>query len=166
MTQQRYLKIAAWFEARPMALSALKLLNRWLPRCLYLAYPVLLLVLVFFRDGRILKVLLIPAAVFLIVTLLRKGIHAKRPYEQLNIKPLIQKDKKGESFPSRHVASAFILALAFLYVNIPLGIITFLIAFLIAIIRPLAGIHFPRDVIVGALLSLALGIPAFWFLAF
>ena len=64
------------------------------------------------------------------------------------------------------MASSFILALAFWYINLSLGLLVTLIALLITVIRPLAGIHFPRDVIAGALLSLVLGIPAFLFLPF
>ena len=166
MTQQGYLKITAWFQAHPRTLRLMKILNRWLPLCLYAAYPVLLLVLAFLRDSRIWKVVFIPAAVFILVTILRKFVNAKRPYELLGVQPLIPKNKRGESFPSRHVASAFILALAFWYINLPLGLLVMLIALLIAVIRPLAGIHFPRDVIASALLSLVLGIPAFLLLPF
>lgn len=166
MTAEGYSKLSAWFRAHPRILGLIKFLNRLLPLCLYAGYPVLLAVLALRRDSRIWKVLLIPAAVFVIVTIVRKLINAKRPYEALEISPLIPKEKKGQSFPSRHVSAAFVLALAFWYINTPLGITVTAMAVLIAVIRPLAGIHFPRDVIAGALLSLTLGIPAFLFLPF
>ncbi len=161
MTEKRYAATASWFRERPGCLRIMVFLNRWLPRCLYAAYPALLLVLALLRDARIWKAVLIPAAVFVVVTVIRKAIDAPRPYEALDIQPLIPKNKKGESFPSRHVASAFVLAEAFWYINPFLGLLVGIMALLIAVIRPLAGIHFPRDVAAGALLSLALGIPAF-----
>lgn len=161
MTEKRYAATASWFREHPGCLRIMVLLNRWLPRCLYAAYPALLLVLALLRDARIWKAVLIPAAVFVVVTVIRKAIDAPRPYEALDIQPLIPKNKKGESFPSRHVASAFVLAEAFWYINPFLGLLVGIMALLIAVIRPLAGIHFPRDVAAGALLSLALGIPAF-----
>lgn len=166
MTAEGYSKISRWFRAHPRILGLMEFLNRWLPLCLYAGYPVLLAVLALRWDSRFWKVLLIPAAVFAIVTIVRKLIDARRPYEMLEISPLISKEKKGQSFPSRHVSAAFILALAFWYISAPLGAIVTAMAVLIAVIRPLAGIHFPRDVIAGVLLSLALGIPAFLFLPF
>lgn len=166
MTEERYLKISVWFRRRPGCLRTMAFLNRWLPLALYAAYPALILVLAFQRDARLWKTVLIPAAVFAVVTVIRKAINAPRPYEQLPIQPLIAKNKKGESFPSRHVASAVVLAEAFWYISPLLGIPAGLAALLMTVIRPLAGIHFPRDVIAGAVLSLALGIPAFLFLPF
>lgn len=166
MTEKRYAAITAWFRERPGCLRAMVFLNRWLPRCLYAAYPVMLLILALLRDARIWKAILVPAAVFAVVTVIRKAVNAPRPYETLDIQPLIPKNKKGESFPSRHVASAFVLAEAFWYINPFLGLPVGIMALLIALIRPLAGIHFPRDVVAGALLSLVLGVPAFLFLPF
>ena len=51
-----------------------------------------------------------PAVCLFISGLLRRKINRKRPYEQLSIRPLVQK-KGGKSFPSNHTASAFVLAL-------------------------------------------------------
>ena len=164
MTAEGYQKIERWMRRRSRLLSVMKALNHFLPLLLYIAYPVLLIVLAVSWDSRFWKVLLIPATVFLLVTVLRKVINARRPYEVLDISPLIFKEKSGESFPSRHVASAFILMEAFWYISLPLGIFTGIAAVLIALIRLLAGIHFPRDVIAGALFSLVLGIPGFLFL--
>lgn len=164
MTAERYAKIEGWFLSRPRALWWLRALNRWLPLVLYVAYPILILCLALWLDVRVWKVVYIPAAVFVAVTVVRKLVNAKRPYETLGITPLISKDKPGESFPSRHVASAFVIAEAFGYINLPLGVAVGVVALLIAVLRPLAGVHFPRDVIFGALFSLLLGLPAFIFL--
>ena len=166
VTAKGYQKIRSFFERRPALRKTMNVLNRFLPLTLYAAYPVLLFVLALLRDARFFKALVIPAFVFLAVTLLRKVINRPRPYETLEIEPLIRKEKSGESFPSRHVASAFIIAVVFSYVSLPLGIAVGVIAALIAVIRPLAGIHYPADVLAGALFSLAIGVPAFLFLPF
>jgi len=166
VTEQGYRRVRLFFERRLVLRKALVLLNRFLPLVLYAAYPLLLFVLALLRDPRFFKALVIPAAVFLGVTLFRKAVNRPRPYEVLAIEPLIRKEKSGESFPSRHVASAFIIAVTFSYIFLPLGIVVGVIAALIAVIRPLAGVHYPTDVLAGALFSLVTGIPAFLFLPF
>ena len=55
------------------------------------------------RDERIFRFLLVPAAGFVAVTILRKLIAAKRPYEIYGFTPLLQKDTRANSFPSRHI---------------------------------------------------------------
>jgi phosphatidylglycerophosphatase B len=121
LTKEQYDRIEDWFFLHPAALDGMKILNRWLPRVVYCSYGMLLIFLALSRDLRIFRVLLVPAVVFLSVTLLRKLWNFPRPYEALNIHPLIPRDKKGQSFPSRHVASATILAAAFCYICPPLG---------------------------------------------
>lgn len=162
MTKARYDKIRNWFLARPAALAVLKLLNTWLPRLVYCAYPLLLLVLAVRGDGRFFRVLIVPAVVFGAVTVMRRLWDLPRPYEKLDIEPLIPREKKGRSFPSRHVASVTVIALACWYVRPAIGIAMSAVAVLIAVIRPLAGIHFPRDVLAGTALALVVGAAGFW----
>lgn len=164
MTKERYDKIRAWFFRHPGMLRAMKVLNRWLARLVYCAYPLLLAVLAVRRDPRFFRVLLVPAVVFGAVTVLRKIWNFPRPYEKLGIEPLIPREKKGHSFPSRHVASVTIIAMACRYVWPPMGAAMSVVALLIAVIRPLAGIHFPRDVLAGLAFSLILGAVGFWVL--
>lgn len=162
MTKEGYNSIREWFLRRPGMLLALRELNRWLPRVVYCVYPLLLLSLAIRWDERFFRVLLVPAAAFGLVTVLRKRWNRPRPYEKLEIQPLIPRAKKGESFPSRHVASVTVIALACWYVWPPLGAALTVIALLIALIRPLAGIHFPADVVAGAAFSLVVGGIGFW----
>lgn len=164
MTKERYEKIRTWFLLHPLWLKAMEALNLWLPRIVYCAYPVLLLSLAIYRDERFFRVLLVPAIAFGSVTIMRKIWNLPRPYEKLGIEPLIPREKKGQSFPSRHVASVTIIALACFYVWPPIGIAMSVIAMLIAAIRPLAGIHFPRDVVAGMVFSLIIGTLGFWVL--
>ena len=51
------------------------------------------------RDERIFRFLLVPVAGFVAVTILRKLIAAKRPYEIYGFTPLLQKDTRANSFP-------------------------------------------------------------------
>lgn len=70
---------------------------------------------------------------------------------------LFKKTTSGESMPSRHTASAFIIAITVFYFNRYLGIVAIIIATLIALSRVLAGVHFIRDVLAGLLISAIIG---------
>ena len=47
--------------------------------------------------------------------------------------PVVAKEKEGHSMPSRHVFSAFVIAMSFAYINWKFSIIFFVVATLIAI---------------------------------
>ena len=110
------------------------------------AYTVSLLSLV--------KVLLICFLPFVIVTVIRQLINAPRPYELYDFYDKRPKEKKGRSFPSRHVYSASVLAGVTVFLYPFLGSVMLIFALLLAILRVLLGIHFLRDVICGGVIGL------------
>jgi membrane-associated phospholipid phosphatase len=61
------------------------------------------------------------------------------------------------SFPSAHAASSFAVATAMTRVE-PLGALAFLLAFALALGRPYLGMHYPSDVLAGAVLGVVLGL--------
>ena len=156
MTKQQYERISAPFRA-PVRRKALVLTNRALTGAVYAAYILLCLYLLLHADRRLIAVLLVPAVPFVLLSFIRKRINAPRPYEALDIDPLIHKDTKGKSFPSRHVFSAFVIAMAAGAVLPALGAIIAGIAALLMVIRVIGGVHFPRDVIAGALCGILSG---------
>ncbi len=79
----------------------------------------------------------------------------------ISVEPAVPARRGGDSFPSRHSASAAAIAAAFLYVSIPLGLLMSLAAILICVSRPLAGVHFPRDAAAGAIIGIVIGIIGF-----
>ena len=94
---------------------------------------------------------------FVLVSLFRKWHDAPRPYEALDIDPLIAKDTRGKSFPSRHVFSVFVIAVAASLLS-PVATAALCLAGLVmAYIRVVGGVHFPRDVIAGALIGVIFG---------
>ena len=95
--------------------------------------------------------------VFAALSLLRRWINAPRPYEVLKIEPLIVKNKKGNSMPSRHVASACIISMAFASLFGAWSIPFFVLSALLAFVRVIGGIHFPADAVVGAVLGILFG---------
>ena len=119
--------------------------TRYIPIITFIVYSILLVYLLYTQNTLLAKTLYKPLASFLIVTLLRKVINRKRPYEAMAIDPLIE-HKQGESFPSRHTVSAFAIALACLQVNSLLGTIMLILAFVVSCSRILSGVHYISDV--------------------
>ncbi len=137
-------------------------LYKFLPVVVAAAYLIILFTLWGYQDYRFARALEVPLFLVLGVTVLRKVINAKRPYEEDGFEPMIEKAKEGESFPSRHVASATIIAMAALQVNIATGIMLLLISILMGVMRVIAGVHHKEDVIAGFAISVVVGVMAFF----
>ncbi|EXJ22981.1 Phosphatidylglycerophosphatase B [Alkalibacterium sp. AK22] len=137
-------------------------LNKWITYFVYTIYPFVLVSLSSLGDPRIWRVLLAPALSFMLVTLIRKWINAPRPYEVEGFVPAIPKETRGQSFPSRHVFSVFVIASTLYNVYRPLGLLLMLMGALLAFLRVIGGVHYPRDVIAGALIGLLSGFLGFY----
>ena len=108
-----------------------------------------------------LQLLLVTAIPFLVVSLMRVLISSPRPYEVFDtpeLEKMRESRKRGKSFPSRHVFSAFLIGVLWLYFNMLYGIVTLMLGLFIAIERVILGIHYPKDVIVGAAIGTLSGI--------
>lgn len=167
MREEQYREMSAYLSGTKKRSTIVKTLHDILPAVMYVFYPLQLIYLAV-TDGvlseRFLRVLLIPLCTFLIVTIVRAIINAKRPYEVYDFTPVVEKSTSGKSFPSRHTVSAFIIAMAFLYLNVRLGVVMLFIAAVIAAVRVLAGVHFVRDVIGGAAIGIIVGVLGFFVL--
>ena len=120
------------------------------------AYLLTLLGLMLARDLRLIRVLLVPAACFLICTALRPMIGRQRPYDRFNAEPVGPFVRgKGKSMPSRHTASAAAIAFAVAYVYPAPAMIAgmLLLCLLIAALRVISGQHYPGDVLAALALS-------------
>lgn len=166
MYESFYAKISAPFRNSELTLKAVPVADKLLTTSFYLSYPLLLVML--FVDGlssaeglmgfkHLLICVLSPAMGFALVSWLRKRINAARPYEKHAIEALIRKDTIGQSFPSKHVYSSFAIAMCWLSYSFTLGIVFLTLATLIALIRVVGGVHFPKDVIAGALIGITFG---------
>lgn len=177
MKKEIYEHITAPFRNHPKRAQALITVNTVITFAIYIAYPALLIWL-FLTDGRhglvsdfidhglFAQAFTVPFVSFLLLSLLRNVINAKRPYEVFDLEPIIPKTTEGKSFPSRHVFSIFVIGMTFLYVLEPpvFGVIILVLGVVLGIIRVISGVHFPRDVIAGALLGILAGVIGFYLL--
>lgn len=148
-----YQRITRPFVGHPGRIATLKLLNGVLVLLMYLLYPYLL-----FRTYQwghsvltpvFLKLFFIPALSFLVLSVFRHKINRPRPYEAHAIVPLLPRNKQGESMPSRHVFSAALISMCWLYVQPQVGVACLFCSLLSGVTRVLAGVHYPSDVAAG-----------------
>ncbi|MBR2971624.1 MAG: phosphatase PAP2 family protein [Clostridia bacterium] len=108
-----------------------------------------------------LKLSIMAAVPFVILSVLRVLIDSQRPYEVFDIQEfseLREKKKSGRSFPSRHVFSAFLIGVLWIPYALPFGIAAILLGVLMAAERVARGIHFIQDVLVGAVIGILSGV--------
>lgn len=166
MTKARYFATKKWFESHKAAFMVLEAFYKVIPIAIIILYQIFS-VFLFFQSGlshTLIRYIVVPFTVLTAVSILRKIIKKPRPYEVYATSSVIPKTSKGNSFPSRHTASAFIIALAVMTFNIPCGIFMLALAFTVAITRILAGVHFISDVVSAILISAVIGIVFFFIL--
>jgi undecaprenyl-diphosphatase len=98
--------------------------------------------------------LLAPAAIALNYAI---KLAVKRPRPVLEGLPPLGGAPSSLSFPSAHATSAFAVATAMTRVD-SLGALAFVLALVLSLGRPYLGMHYPSDVLAGALLGVALGL--------
>jgi len=144
-----------------IAVHAINVLDRALVAIIAAVYIFAIGFMAFTGDMRVIRVIAVPALTFALVSVARLKIDAARPYELYDIDPIIVKDVSGRSFPSRHVASAVAIACAIAYIHLDWGVIAFAASAIVAFTRIVGGVHFPRDVAAGAVISIVLGLIGF-----
>ena len=178
MTAEHYHALYRWFDAHPAARRFVIALDRWLPLVPFVCYPVLLVILnvqwfALLRVGsaaaldfmqQIARAILVPGITFWFGTALRARLDRPRPYEQPGFVPLVAKETKGHSFPSRHALSAAVLAMTWLRFFPAVGVAMVIITLLICALRVLVGVHSVPDVLFGAALGFGLGAVGMWLL--
>ena len=163
--QEWYDNIAANIKNKPFLLSLLRTFNRFMTVVVSMIY-LTLLATTYLQQGlgkQVLIYVFIPASGFVILSFLRKKINAPRPYEEWDIRPLLDRDSPGQSMPSRHVFSATIISMACLHPSLSVGVILLVLSALLGLVRVLGGVHFPKDVVVGYICALVWGVLFFLF---
>ena len=156
-----YRRISAPFREE-IAVQAINVLDRALVVAIAAIYGIAIVVLIATGNAfGALRVIIVPAITFALVSYLRDRYDAPRPYELYDIDPIIVKDTRGKSMPSRHVASAVIIAFALAWIHLDWGVLAFVACAIVVFTRIVGGVHFPKDVISAAALSLACGFIGF-----
>ena len=163
--QEWYRNISSRLTSHPPLLFLLRSFNRLMTVTMPLVY-LALLVTTYLQLGLSQQVgiyLFIPASGFVILSLFRKKINHPRPYETWDIRPLLDKDSSGQSMPSRHVFSATIISMAYFHAWTLIGMILLICSGVLALVRVLCGVHYPKDVLVGYVCGLLWGFLFFLF---
>ena len=162
MNKTNYKKVIEKLHEYPSSIKIINRINFTVTTLVYCLYPIILGRLVLTQDIRFWRLFLAPAISFILLSVIRNYINAPRPYEMFDIIPIIKKDTKGKSFPSRHVFSVFVIAMTIYYISRPIGIALMFAGVLLAIIRVVGGVHFPKDVLAGAAIGILCGILGFY----
>lgn len=158
MTSNQYEKWTKPFVEHPAGTKVLLCMNKILTAICYILFPLLLLLEWMNQRELLLRTVLTAGISFVLVSFFRKLYNKPRPYEALHIVPLIKKDKKGQSFPSRHVFSVFVIAMCWVCYIPLVGMVLLLAGVIMAWIRVIGGVHYPVDVIAGALIGILSGV--------
>ena len=98
---------------------------------------------------------------WLVVDLIKVLFHRTRPYIKLNNIRIVGSRASGHSFPSGHTSQSFFLVtlmLHYYHVGASVAIVMYAIALLVGITRIYVGMHYPRDVLGGAILGTSWGL--------
>lgn len=150
MSENSYKKMLSFMENHKFLKKSAVITGKVITLAVYIFYPLFLAYLYLISYSGLMKIILIPLISFIVLSIARRLINAPRPYEKFDIKPLYDKKTKGQSCPSRHTFSAFVIAFCAMYVSIPLGITLTVLAIILAVSRVLCGVHFIKDVVWGA----------------
>lgn len=106
---------------------------------------------------RLAVVTLVP---FVGVSVFRHLLGAPRPPELYDMSSLGERapKKRGKSFPSRHVFSAFVIGSVLCFVQPILGAVVLFFGITLGACRVLLGYHFLRDVVAGGLIGIVCGV--------
>ena len=164
MTKEQYIKITEPMRNDPEKTKRIIGLNQIFTGVVFMVYPLYMVMLYVEKDPKLMKAIFVPAVSFVLVTIFRKMINVPRPYEKFEIPPVIEKDTKGKSFPSRHVFSVFMIAITIFWSHPGPGIVIAIIGVGMAVIRVLGGVHEPRDVVAGTVIGLVCGVIGYYIL--
>lgn len=145
---------------KPFAAAA-KLIAKYSYPFFYVVYALGFFLAVYVDKKLLITYLFIPFTVYLINNGLRSSLKKPRPFEELNITPLLSHEG-SPSFPSNHAACAMVIALAFINVMrasaLPFADLSYILvpcALVTGLSRVVCGIHYPKDVALGWVIGIA-----------
>lgn len=132
---------------------------------LLVAFFLALLFLSHYEKREKLRILLVVGissviARFGITELIRLFYHRPRPFLALPVHQLLT--DTSWSFPSGHATFFFAMATAIALYNKKWGIVFFIATILVTVGRVIAGVHYPSDIIGGAVIGIAVAYATFY----
>ncbi|MBR2023791.1 MAG: phosphatase PAP2 family protein [Clostridia bacterium] len=158
-----YEKNAKLYTKYPLLQRALQPTSHVLTAIFAVAYALLLYTALTtpYEVRQLIPLICAPAVCLTVVTILRYAINRPRPYAEngAQITPFsTKKNSADNSFPSRHVACAFVIATLFLSAFTAIGCALFVLAVLLAYIRFTLGVHYPTDLLCGMAIGIVCGL--------
>lgn len=100
---------------------------------------------------------------FGVTEIIRAIFPRQRPYLAHQVVQLIPKGIEP-SFPSGHATALFAIAMAVYFYNKKLGYWLFAVAAVVSVARVIAGVHYPSDILAGAVVGIITAWLMEWFL--
>lgn len=159
-----YEKNAKKYERWPALKKTLLILNAYLP-LLFLTFYVGFFGYAILSDEPLKEdfpfFVFLPLCSLAVVSALRLLIARPRPYSEdgANITPMVnKKGNKTTSCPSRHIACAVAISLAFIPFSLPIAILLLVASVALAYFRFSVGVHYISDLIYGACVPAAISV--------
>lgn len=155
MNTQLFLKINYWAGQNPWLDKFMIFSAEWL---VYLM--ILYLVFLFFKNYRRYRDMVFVAfgsaivSRFFFTVIIRHFYHHLRPFLVLQNAHLLIAPDYEQSFPSGHTAFLFALSTAIYFYNKKAGSVFLILSALVGFARVFVGVHWPRDIIGGAILGI------------
>ena len=160
-------RMLIWFSRSryyPALISFFRLISKSGDGFTQVLLPVLLLLN---SGGRHLAFIKTVAAVFCIERalyfVLKNTLKRPRPPEAIPFFSSLVKASDQFSFPSGHTMAAFVLASLFYFYFGAVAAILFVWASLVGISRVVMGVHFPTDIVAGAVLGVVIACLGFYY---
>ena len=161
MKKSTYISMTDKINSSLILKHAVVFLDVVLTKTVYIIYPVFIVVLFVMGAPGLLRAVLVPGVSFVLLSLFRKIYNSPRPYEVFDFSPVIDKKTEGKSMPSRHVFSMFVIAVTvYCFYKVP-GLVIGAAGIVMAVVRVVGGVHFPKDVIAGAVIGIMSGVIGF-----